>query len=201
MNKILPAKGTCSESGFTLIELMVVIGIMSALMGMTVGILRYASSKSAREKARAEIAAFTGAAENYKSEWATYPRSGDTDALSSYDSVTEDQYMTSSVAFYRLVAGDSDENGIPDRNEGMVNPSPEYMAFKPSQLARSGNRVRYIRDPWDRPSAPSSYGYATKRARLLESGSDDPAAGRNTTFDLWSKANAKDNSKAWIGNW
>jgi prepilin-type N-terminal cleavage/methylation domain-containing protein len=201
MNKHLTPRRKSAQSGFTLIELMTVISLIVILMGITVGILRYANTKSSREKARAEVAAFAGAAESYKSEWAAYPRSGETDAISSYDSLGEEQYAASSLAFYKLVAGDMDANGVPDRSEGVLNPAPEYMAFKTSQLARAGDRIRYIRDPWDRPSAPSSYGYATKRALLLEAGSDDPAAGRNTTFDVWSRANSQQNSKAWVGNW
>jgi prepilin-type N-terminal cleavage/methylation domain-containing protein len=186
--------------GFTLVELLAVITIATLLMGMTLGMLRYASSKSAREKARAEIAAFCGAAENYKADTASYPRDDLTDGISS-GNASVDQYKSGSLALYRMLAGDSDANGIPDKNEGGLEPLPVYLEFKASQLGKSGTRVQYIRDPWDKGSSSSSYGYATKRARLIENGSDDPSAGRNTTYDIWSTANTPDNPKAWIGNW
>jgi prepilin-type N-terminal cleavage/methylation domain-containing protein len=194
-------KGDYSQRGFTLVELLGVISIMTVLMGMTLGILRYASGKSSREKARAEVAAFVGAAESYKAEMGSYPRTAETDQMASDSTMDVDRYKASSLAFYRMVSGDSDANGIPDKNEQGLTPATVYMEFKSSQISKTGAAVRYIRDPWDRPSAPSSYGYATKRAGLIESGSDDPSSGRNTTFDVWSKANAPENPKAWIGNW
>lgn len=191
---------TPQNRGFTLVELLAVISIATVLMGLSLGIMRFASSKSAREKARAEIAAFCGAAENYKADTASYPRDDETDSISS-ENASEDQYKSGSLAFYRMIAGDSNANGIPDKSEGGMDPLPVYMEFKASQLSKSGSRVQYIRDPWDKGSMSSSYGYATKRARMIESGADSPSAGRNSTFDIWSKANSPDNPKAWIGNW
>jgi type II secretory pathway pseudopilin PulG len=197
----MKSKSHRDQAGFTLVELLGVISVMTVLMGMTIGILRYASGKSARERARAEIAGFVGGAENYKTDMGTYPRNGETDQMSGGAGANSEKYQGASLAFYRMVSGDADVNGVPDKDEGVVNPPNVYMEFKNSQLGKSGSSVRYLRDPWDRPSAKSSYGYSTRRASLLESGSDDSAAGRNTTFDIWSTANTPDNSKAWIGNW
>jgi hypothetical protein len=141
------------------------------------------------------------AAEAYKTDNAVYPRSDETDALSSAAQGGRADYIYANLAFYKMISGDADANGKADVAQGVSNPAPVYMEFKAMQLRMNGASVGYIRDPWDSGSSKSPYGYSTKRLSLIESGKDDESAGRNVSFDVWSTANAASNSRTWIGNW
>lgn len=192
---------TSFSAGFTLIELMTAIAVAGSLMGMVLGIQRYASNKSARSRCTAEVVAMAAAAEAYKTDNAVYPRSDETDALSSASQGGGADYIDANLAFYKMISGDADANGKADVAQGVSNPAPVYMEFKALQLRMIGASVGYIRDPWDSGSSKSPYGYSTKRLSLIEKGNDDASAGRNVSFDVWSTANAASNSRTWIGNW
>ena len=189
------------NSGFTLIELMTAIAVAGSLMGMVMGIQRYASNKSARSRCAAEVVAMAAAAEAYKTDNAVYPRSDETDALSSGSQNGGSDYIESNLAFYKMISGDANANGKADVAEGLNNPPPVYMEFKAIQLRMSGTVVSYIRDPWDLGSSKSPHGYSTKRLSMIERGNDDASAGRNISFDVWSTANSTSNPNAWVGNW
>ena len=190
-----------TRSAFTLVELLVVLGIMGALMGMALGVQRYAMTKSARSRAEAEIAGLSAAAEGFKAEQATYPRSGDTDTMVSIDNGQHNSFLAANKALYVLLSGDGNLNGKPDVSEGILNAMPAYFAFKSALLRMDGGAVSYIRDPWDSGAESRPYGYSTKRAAALQAGSDDPSAGYNITFDLWSTGHLPSNPGAWIKNW
>jgi prepilin-type N-terminal cleavage/methylation domain-containing protein len=189
------------RSGFTLVELLVVLGVMGVLMGIALGVQRYASTKSARSRAEVEIAAFAAAAEAFKVDQATYPRSGETDILTAVDNGDHTTFLPANKALYVLLSGDADMNGKPDSADGLPNAMPSYFEFKPAQLRVEGGRVVYIRDPWDSSAESRPYGYSTKRAAALQAGMDDPRAGYNITFDLWSTGHKPDNRGGWIKNW
>ena len=189
------------RSGFTLVELLVVLGVIGALMGMALGVQRYAMTKSARSRAEAEIAGLSAAAEGFKADQATYPRSGDTDTMISIDNGDHSTFLSANKALYMLLSGDADLNGKPDISESVPNAMPSYFAFKPALLRMEGTRVAYIRDPWDSGAEARPYGYSTKRAAALQAGVDDPKAGYNITFDLWSTGHLPSNPGAWIKNW
>jgi len=55
-------------NAFTLIELIVVVGIIIVLAGLVLSTVGYARKKSARARAETEIAAMSAAIENYKSD-------------------------------------------------------------------------------------------------------------------------------------
>jgi len=185
---------------------MVVIGIMGMLMSMVLGVQRYAQSKSNRSRVEGQIAAFAAAAEAYKADNAVYPRSAETDDLSSITSemgaADSSAYKPANLAFYAMLSGDANLNGRPDASEatgaGTSSAAPvSYYNFGPSLLQIDSGKVVFIRDPWGKP-----YGYSTKRQKVLQGGlQDDPSAGHNITYDLWSTANSDANERAWIANW
>src|SRR5438874_13480785 len=71
----------CPDTGFTLIELILVVGIIIVLAGLVLSTVGYARKKGARARAETEIAALSAACENYKADNGIYPRTGVTDNL------------------------------------------------------------------------------------------------------------------------
>ena len=189
-----------NQSAFTLVELMVVIAILGALMALISGVQRYAQTKGRRSRAEVQVAAFCAAAEAYKSDNAAYPRSADTDAFSSVGSSaseTSSAGLKANQTLYAMLSGDWDFDGTPDSSGSGSSTAPgSYMAIASSQLAVSGGKVQFVRDPWGK-----AFGYSTKRASAIDGGTDDSGAGHNVTYDVWSTAGSDKNEKAWIGNW
>lgn len=179
---------------------MVVIAILGGLMAMVSGVQRYAQTKSRRSRAEVLVAGFCAAAEAYKSDNATYPRTADTDAFSSVGEATSSSAgMKANQTLYAMLSGDWDFDGKPDSAGGGASSASapvSYMSFAMSQLSLSSGKVQYLQDPWGK-----AFGYSTKRASAIEGGTDDPAAGHNPTFDLWSTAGSDSNEKAWVANW
>src|SRR6516165_1258258 len=69
------------HNAFTLIELIVVVGIIIVLAGLVLSTAGYARKKSARARAETEIAALAAALESYKADNAVYPSNGDKNNL------------------------------------------------------------------------------------------------------------------------
>jgi len=165
---------------FTLIELIVVVGIIIVLAGLVLSTAGYARKKSARARAETEIAAISAACESYKADNGIYPRDNATnqytdtlDARQNFDA-TQDVYNHASFYLYTQLSGDSSGNRNPT--------GKSYMTFKPNMLLPAGGSgtVTAISDPFG-----NSYGYSTANQA-------DPVTpkGYNPTFDLWSTAGA-----------
>jgi prepilin-type N-terminal cleavage/methylation domain-containing protein len=192
------------DNAFTLIELIVVVGLILILTGLVLSTAGYARKKSARTRAEIEIAALSAACESYKSDNAVYPRdttNGTTDNLAaltasptpdprptSYDP-NDSRYAAASFYLYAQLSG----NPSGDRS---TYTQRSYFQFKPSMLSPSGGTgtVTAIRDPFG-----NSYGYSTAQQA-------NSSWGFNPTFDLWSTAgtsNATDAAyeQAWLKNW
>jgi type II secretory pathway pseudopilin PulG len=184
---------------FTLIELVLAVGIMIALGGLVLSTVGYARKKGARARAETEIAAMSAACENYKSDNGVYPRDPTantaTDALNArtmLDPVNTDVtlYRAASLVLYRALSGDRDrDRAVTDADrslniDGSTLSSPmtqlpqSYFAFKPNMLSPAGGSgtVIAITDAFG-----NSYGYSTANQY-------DPTKGYNPTFDLWSTA-------------
>jgi len=215
----------CGESrynrAFTLIELIVVTGIILILTGLVLSTAGYARKKGARARAETEIAAMSAACESYKADNASYPRDPTantaTDALDARTMIDPANanatlYKTASLVLYRALSGDrnldrsvtaADENFNIDGSAlspPLTQPPAIYFTFKPSMLspADQTQNVQYIQDPFG-----NSYGYSTAYQY-------DPTTGYNPTFDLWSTANYTAPSSptptpspqnSWIKNW
>jgi len=179
-------------TAFTLIELVLVVGIITVLGALVLSTVGYARKKGARARAEAEIAAMSAAIENYKADNGVYPTSTDTNGLDPTTG-TIASYKTPSRYMYGEISGDRDFDGTPDTS------ARSYMTFKPALLLRddmsnppsSTNRVTAICDPFT-----NSYGYSTMKA-------SGGVNGNNPTFDLWSIADgaAGTDQTKWIKNW
>jgi len=174
-------------SGFTIIELTVVIGIVLVLAGLILATSSYVYHKGARARAEAEIAAISAALENYEADNGVYILATSVDAQKQGDPTS---YKAASLLLYESLTGDFDNNRSTDSGQA------SYLSFKPSQLSPGDQtaNVTFIKDPFG-----NSYGYSTIN-------STDPTKGYNPTFDLWSTAGTVDttnnpNSSSWIKNW
>lgn len=78
--RLLPTKGadlprrSRGGGGFTLLELLVVIGVIAILTGIVIGVGRRASESGRTARARAELAALSAALDAYKLTYGDYPR-------------------------------------------------------------------------------------------------------------------------------
>jgi len=210
-----------SSRAFTLIELVVVFGLIIALTGLVLSTVGYARKKGARARAEAEIAAIAAACENYKADNSAYPKDPTpntaTDALNARTMLDPANanaalYKAASLVLYRALSGDRNLDRTvtaADQNynfDGTALSPPltqlpqSYFAFKPSMLSPAGgsSTVTAITDAFG-----NSYGYSTANQY-------DPSRGYNPTFDLWSTAGVAPSptpappvtqQDLWIKNW
>lgn len=180
-----------NRSGFTLVELLVVMAIIAVLAGLVLGTAGFMQKKAAKDRARAEIKAMELALESYKADNGVYPRNATTDGLDAKSTPTT-SYAPSSKFLYAQLSGDFDYNSTTPAT------GKAYMEFKPNMLSGTkdakGNftTVNYLLDPFG-----NSYGYSTANQA-------DPNKGYNPTFDLWStggKTGAPTDTASWVTNW
>ena len=194
-------------NAFTLIELIVVVGIIIVLAGLLLSTAGYARKKSAHARAETEIAAISAACESYKADNGVYPRGNganpsatppsDTDNLDAKMQGDPANYPATSLLLYKVLSGDTNANRQIDTGET----GRSYFAFKPNMLVPappSTALVTAIRDPFG-----NSYGYSTANQY-------DPTKGYNPTFDLWSTSGLTTSpppsgtdtiTPQWIKNW
>jgi len=184
------------QKAFTLIELIVVVGLILILAGLVLSTAGYARKKGARSRAETEIAAMSAALESYKADNAAYTRSSNTDSLNARTSGNPSTYQSASLDLYNALFGAT--NGSRTPNSG----ARSYFAFKPNMLfpADQTQNVQYIQDPFG-----NSYGYST-----IQAATGDTTTGYNPTFDLWSTSGLTANPPSsgtdtitpqWIKNW
>ena len=168
------AWGKRRYNAFTLIELIVVVGIISVLAGLVLSTVGYARKKGALARAETEIAAMSAALENYKSDNAIYPAySGSTGAHALYQGLSGDGNDA--------IGGTTASTGIPGSS------GKSYMTLKPNMLTPNPpDATTRVIDPFG-----SDYNYRA------------PGTNNTATFDLWTAANANPptDQNQWIKNW
>jgi len=196
-------RGGRRYNAFTLIELIVVVGIIIVLTGLVLSTVGYARKKGARARAETEIAAMSAACENYKADNGVYPSNVVTNGLDARmmgnpTGTTDPTYSNTSLYLYITLSGDSTGNRNPT--------GKSYMSFKPNMLLPPGGsgNVTAIADPFG-----YSYGYSTA-ANPQANPTPSGTPGYNPTFDLWSTAGLTSNppgtppdttTPQWIKNW
>ena len=191
-----------ARGAFTLIELVLVVGIITVLTGLVLSTVGYARKKGAMARAQTEIAALSAASENYKADNGIYVRGPTTsmtvgsitiaaNATDNLDAKTNGNpispsYSQTSLYLYTQLSG--------DLNGNQQATGKSYFAFKPQMLSMDSNGlVIAVKDPFG-----NSYGYST--ANQANTGQ-----GYNPTFDLWSTAGTTSGSTTdrnqWIENW
>ena len=205
INQVLPRscrgvrRGQHRYNAFTLIELILVVGIIIVLAGLVLSTVGYARKKGARARAETEIAALSAACENYNADNGVYPRDTTNNTTDNLDPRTNGDPRTTGYNFasfylYTQLSGDTSGNRSPT--------GKSYMAFKPNMLLPAGGAgtVTAIADPFG-----NSYGYSTAQAA-----NPGGITGYNPTFDLWSTAGLTTNppgtppdtiTPQWIKNW
>ncbi|HEU0210386.1 MAG TPA: hypothetical protein VFQ78_15595 [Candidatus Udaeobacter sp.] len=206
-------RGRSFHTAYTIIELVLVVGIITVLTGLLLSTVGYARKKGAMARAEAEIAVMSAACENYKADNGVYPTDClTTSQLNSISDGNPADYATASRYLYGELTGDRDFDGTTDRG------AKSYMTFKASSMLRanmsqppsSSNQVTAIEDPFG-----YSYGYSTAYANSVDyqgglSNCSPPSSpnGYNPTFDLWSTAGlttadqpVPPDQRQWIKNW
>jgi prepilin-type N-terminal cleavage/methylation domain-containing protein len=221
-NLIGASRGERRYNGFTLIELILVFGIIAILAGLVLTTVGYARKKGARARAETEIAAMSAACENYKADNGVYPKDPTagtaTDTLDPKTTGNPAMYQTASLVLYRALSGDRDlDRAVTDADKSFnidgtalsppLNQLPKsYFTFKPNMLSPTGGTgtVTAIIDPFG-----NSYGYSTAFQHDLDLGVQ-PTHGYNPTFDLWSTVGLTSDppgtppdtvTPQWIKNW
>src|SRR6059058_3335852 len=105
INQVLPRscrgvrRGEPRYNAFTLIELVLVIGIIIVLAGLVLSTVGYARKKGAFARAETEIAAMSAAIENYRADNGVYPRDNATNQYT--DTLNARQNFDASQAVYQ----------------------------------------------------------------------------------------------------
>ena len=156
-----------SRSGFTLIEIMVVIVIITILVGIVIGASKYAQTKGATSRAKAEIAALETALEGYKSDNGVYPGSTE---------IPNNGTQNSILLYNSLATG-------PKR----------YFTFKANQVRDGGNMILVTINC---PTVPTNYTVSVTNVAVMDPFGmaynyfNNPCGGggqnNSATFDLWS---------------
>jgi prepilin-type N-terminal cleavage/methylation domain-containing protein len=188
--------------GFTLVELITVIVIICVLMGLIFAAIGGVNEGARRRLAASQIAAFTSAMETYKADHGTYPMgpAGETD---SDPRLAAEPSGAGSLYLYKELSGDTDASF--SRNTPEEKANKVYLDFEtrralihPKEGSSPGTAgyVEGISDPWG-----NFYGYSTLRAKLIQDGNTNPAAGYNPTFDMWSTAKSPGEPQKWVVSW
>jgi prepilin-type N-terminal cleavage/methylation domain-containing protein len=200
-----------SHGGFTLVELLTVIVIITVLTSLVIGVSSLSHYNAAKHRTTGEIAAMSAALENYRADNGTYPRlAGVTeptavagtdfldprkDASPTGSGTGARKYQLASQFLYEELSGDKVDRDF------KANPGEKaYYEFKPDFLNAQKKDGKVILVNWIQDAWGNCYGYSTGYAFQEQAYTDTlrarpdadrtevvgPPAGYNPTFDLWS---------------
>lgn len=208
------------RAGFTLVELLTVIAIITILAGLTIGGMTFAWKQAGLKRAEGEIQAFTTALESYKADNGDYPDDINSKNISPQVDVNptagsggfNPKYQSSSLTLFAALSGTSVAPGATSVQRSPNPGTKTYFIFKSNQLwpknpIDPNAPVTALVDPFGNP-----YGYSTAQHDAIldaNSGSGNGSAapatnvGYNPTFDLWSTAGETGAGVQvrWVKNW
>jgi prepilin-type N-terminal cleavage/methylation domain-containing protein len=213
----------CSTpNGFTLIEMITVVGIIVVLASLIIGTAGYVNNKAARDKTLGLIKAYGLALDAYKNDNGNYPNSGDTELLdprkdwNPTGGTSADRYQKACRDMYKDLSGDREPKGELDGKPEEGN--TVYYSFKKDELSfkkdpASGGilKVYYVQDAFGGPFGYSTAG-ALQEQEYREEVRKNPRAARpsdkelkgyNPTYDLWSTGGGTSQAQTgkWVKNW
>lgn len=182
-----------SSAGFSMVELMTVIGIMILLAGILIASLPGIQTRINRNKIEAFIAELEGGLSHYQIDHGIYPQNpptGDDDEAG----------IQGAVVLYKYLSGDWNQDGavdietdekvyVPrlsfDENRESKDPRSEVIGGDYMVIDNFGNPIRYLAQP---PNID-----------------EDERKTRNPTYDIWSIADAdptrEEDQAKHITNW
>lgn len=182
------------NDGFSMIELMVVVGIMVVLAGLLIGSLPGIQSRINRGKVETFIAELESGLSKYQIDNGSYPLNeptGDRDKAG----------IEGAAVLYKHLSGDWDLNGEVDfeKNEKVYVPKIDYNSNRDAREPRSmsiGGKYMVI----DSYSNPIRY-----LAQVPNLGPNEKRLTYNPTYDIWSITDANpantDETAKYITNW
>jgi len=199
-------------SAFTLMEMLTVMAVIAILASLIVAVNAFAHKKAATARAQGEIKTMGAACENYKGDFAGYPRDipkdpkdeSVTDKLDPRDDgdPTKGKYEDACLYLYKCLSGDAKpgtDATRPANRTDKPDGKPEtkgYCEFRPDQLDKnSKGEIKFIVDPFG-----NSYGYSTAGAEADEKYREEVQKNPNTprqgkfqkgfspSYDMWSTA-------------
>lgn len=185
------------QRAFTLVELLVAMGVIAVLVGITFGAVSGAWNSSNKSAAASQIQALSTAIESYKVDNGAYPVATALIATSGEEpSANPSGYSASGQLLYQAVTGST--------KWGVAPTSTNYFPNLKKGMIQETSSASYFIDPWG-----FAYGY-----RSLDAFTDhdnDASTPRQQLssggynlgfFDLWSTGGATTaNSPKWIVNW
>lgn len=184
------------SSGFTLVELLVVITLIGVLVGMVIGVGGNVRQKSAESRAKAEISAIELALERYKIDNGDYP---DTDnnipiptSGNSYYTGAPASYQTAGEILFEQLCGRA------LFSDPVAAGATQYFEVKESQVKSSAS-ASYLADPFG-----NAYGY------VYDSDGSPKSYYNQVVPDIWSTAGDSTETITssneyvylrWITNW
>lgn len=186
------------KGGFSMIELMVVVGIMVILAGLLIAALPGIQSRINRNKVETFIAELESGLSKYQIDNGSYPlNEPGGDGHSQRDTAG----IEGAAVLYKHLSGDWDLNGEVDftQNEKVYVPRIDYFTQREAREPRStsiGGRYMVI----DSYSNPIRY-----LAQVPNLAPTEKRETRNPTYDIWSITDAnpdnEDESAKYVTNW
>lgn len=222
-------KSNSRKRGFTLVEMLIVITIISMLAALTMGGYTYAMRSSKRRLTSGTFEAIKLALERYNTEFAEFPQPVGTDQMVQFPPGTATYDVSGAACLYQALTGDgydqingvtsSGSGGAGGTSDGKTEGAAEvknkmFVEIPQTIYTRKGSTYLLI----DGFGHPFQYIKAAAPAAVPAGGGAAPpttATTVNSTYDLWSYSEDETNtvkksidtlkdptlSLKWVKNW